>query len=410
MAVFLYTLSLKIIELFASLAGIFNHKAKVFTQGRKDWQNKLTRQLGNGTSPLLWVHASSVGEYEQGRPVIERFKAINPDFRVLVSFYSPSGYEAVKPDRIIDYTCYLPFDSSSNAVNFIALVKPELALFIKYEFWHFYLDELVKQKIPTFSVSSIFRPQQAFFKWYGSFFRKMLENIDYFFVQDEASQKLLKSISIDSMITGDTRLDRVLSIRDTDVSFPIIDEFVKENPVFIIGSMRKEDIDLVLEFIEQTPAYKFIVAPHEITEEMMRPLEAKFNCSRYSKNGNKSDDSRVLIIDSIGILSKIYRYAHFAYIGGGLSDGIHNILEPAVYRIPVFFGNKDYGRFKEAIDLKAIGAAFPVASASEMINIHQELKKDPNKLIGIKQQIEAYIDLNKGASEKINEYLNNFSR
>lgn len=395
-------------EWIAVFAGLFNVKAKTFLAGRRNWETKLRQQLSENTAPILWVHASSVGEYEQGRPVMEHFRRQHPDFKILVSFYSPSGYEAVEADEVVDYTCYLPFDGRSNAKIFLAIVQPKLVLFIKYEFWYFYLDELAKQEISTFSVSSIFRPEQAFFKWYGSFFRNMLEKIDYFFVQDTASKNLLKSIGIESMVTGDTRLDRVLSIRDTEVAYPIIESFVANQPVFIIGSMRKEDINHVLEFIEQTPDYKFIVAPHEIIEEMMTPLEAKFNCVRYSTNENMSDDARVLLIDSIGILSKIYRYGHFAYIGGGFSDGIHNILEPAVYRIPVFYGKNDYARFKEAIDLKSIGAAFAISSASEMHKIQKDLDENPHKIAHIKQQIDDYIDLNKGASSRIVEYLNNF--
>ena len=395
-------------EWLAIIISLFNPKAKAFVKGRKQTLSYLENEVADKQQKLAWVHASSVGEYEQGRPVMEALKAKYPDINILVSFYSPSGYEAVKTDEIVDYTCYLPLDSKYNASKFIQLIQPTLALFIKYEFWHYYLKELSAKNVPTFSVSAIFRKEQAFFKWYGQFFKNMLGNFNYFFVQDESSKHLLNTIGIESTITGDTRLDRVLAIRDSPASFPDIEQFVADKPVFIIGSMRKEDLKLVIQFIKQTPDYQFIIAPHEITEEMMVPLENHFSTIRYSANTTGANNHQVLIIDTIGMLSKIYRYGDYAYVGGGFSDGIHNILEPAVYQLPVFFGNKDYKRFKEAIDLTKLGVAFSVGSANELIEIHRAIATDTGLQADIQSKISTYLDQNRGASKRIVSQLSKF--
>lgn len=395
-------------EIMAWIISPFKPKVKAFVKGRRDALTYLANSLSTNQSKLLWVHASSVGEYEQGRPLMDLFKEQYPDYKILVSFYSPSGYEAVQIDKVVDYKCYLPLDTRSNAKKFIELAKPNLALFIKYEFWHFYLDELSKSRVPLYSVSSIFRASQPFFKWYGSFFRNMLKKFDYFFVQDHPSEELLKSIGLESTVSGDTRIDRVLAIRNASVSLPQIEAFSNEGPTFIIGSMRKEDLDFVIDFIRLTPDTKFIVAPHEITEEMMTPLENEFDCARYTRLTEETFLGKVLLLDTIGILSKVYRFGQFAYVGGGFSDGIHNILEPAVYRLPVFFGNLDYTRFKEAMDLTSLGVAFAVGSANEMAEVHQDIINNPARTRQIEDGIDSYLKVNKGASEKIMAYLNQY--
>lgn len=387
----------------------FKPKARAFVRGRRQALASLNEQLSANREKLLWVHASSIGEYEQGRPVMERFKEQYPDFKILVSFYSPSGYEAVSTNEIVDYTCYLPHDSRRNARRFLDIAKPRLAFFIKYEFWHFYLDELSKRNIPVYSISAIFRQSQVFFKWYGGFFRNMLLQFNQFFVQDETSQQLLKSLDIDSIITGDTRLDRVIEIRDTEVSLPILEKFSADQAVFIVGSMRKEDFNLITEFIRRTRDYKFIIAPHEITEEMMTPLEEQFDCARYTQQGIESFTGQVLILDTMGILSKVYRYGEFAYVGGGFSDGLHNILEPAVYKLPVFFGNMEYTRFKEALDLTTLGTAFAIGTADEMVEIHEGIVNNADRKEQIEEGLTGYLNQNKGASDKIIAHLPNFT-
>jgi len=409
MGIILYAIGVKIIELLTHLAAMFNPKAKEFIKGRKQVLASLSSQLEHNSSPILWVHCSSVGEYEQGRPVMEVFKKRHPNFKILVTFYSPSGYHAVETDRIVDYKIYLPFDSRNNARNLIDIAAPKLALFIKYEFWHYYLNELKKKQIPVFSVSSIFRPSQPFFKWYGDFNRKILANFSYFFVQDKTSQELLKSISLSSTVTGDTRLDRVLKIKEQNKLLPEIAAFADNNNLLVVGSMRKEDIDIVIEFIEKHPELKFIIAPHEIEESMMKPLErSRFSAIRHSKLTAANTDQQVLIIDNIGMLSQLYRFANYAYIGGGFSDGLHNILEAAVYEIPVFFGNKDYQRFKEAIDLIDLGAAFPIGSYAEFGAVYKDLDSDKERKVEIKSILATYLAENKGASEKIIAHLEEF--
>jgi len=401
-----YTIGLRIYELLAHIAAIFNPKAREFVRGRKQVWKILGKQLQNSTAPLLWVHCSSVGEYEQGRPVMESFKKHYPGYKILVTFYSPSGYEAVETDEIVNYKSYLPFDSRSNARKLIALIQPKTAFFVKYEFWYFYLTELKSKKIPVFSISSIFRSEQLFFKWYGGFYRKLLENFDYFFVQDKASNLLLEKLGLPNMVTGDTRLDRVLSIRQQKKPMNEIEAFTTNNEVMIIGSLRKEDLDIIIEFVNHHADIKFIIAPHEITEGMIQPLEKGIESTiRYSTSINSTIQQQVLIIDNIGMLSQLYRYANYAYVGGGFSDGLHNILEPAVFEIPIFFGNKDYQRFKEAIDLIDLGVAFPIGSTNEFDTVFNHLISDTKQQTDIKNNLSSYLEENKGASEKIINHI-----
>ena len=409
MVTVLYSFALKSIGFLTRIAAWFNPKAKELISGRKQVWDSLTIQLKNNTAPILWVHCSSVGEYEQGRPVMEAFKKYFPAYKTLVSFYSPSGYQAVNTDEIVDYKIYLPLDSRKNAAKFLSITQPKLALFIKYEFWHFYLRGLKQRQIPIFSVSSIFRPTQPFFKWYGGFNRQILDNFTYFFVQDKTSQNLLKSINLSSLVTGDTRLDRVLKIKEQNRELPKITECAASKNLMVVGSLRQEDIDIVVEFIQQHPELKFIIAPHEIEESMMQPLEKSgFSSVRYSKLTASGNNQQVLIIDNIGMLSQLYRFANYAYIGGGFSDGLHNILEAAVYEIPVFFGNKDYQRFKEAIDLIDLGVAFPVGSYPEFETVFNDLAGNNDRLAEIKSILATYLSENKGASEKIITHIEEF--
>ena len=409
MGLLLYSFGLKIIELLTHVAALFNPKAKEFISGRKRVWEKLSDQLGNNTAPILWVHCSSVGEYEQGRPVMEAFKQQFPAYKILTTFYSPSGYQAIETDEIVDYKIYLPFDSRKNARQLLDIAGPTLALFIKYEFWHYYLSELKQRQIPVFSVSSIFRPSQPFFKWYGRFNRNILANFSYFFVQDKTSQQLLNSLNLSSTVTGDTRIDRVLHIKEQKRELPKIADFAANKDLMVVGSMRKEDVDIVIEFIQQHPELIFIIAPHDIEESMMQPLErSSFSSVRYSKLTTAGENQQVLIIDNIGMLSQLYRFANYAYIGGGFSDGLHNILEAAVYEIPVFFGNKDFQRFKEAIDLIDLGAAFPVGSYPEFAAVFKDLANDHKRKAEIKSILATYIGENQGASEKIITRLEEF--
>ncbi len=405
MRTFIYSVSVFIARLLLPFFAKFNAKIKLFYQGRKNLLVNIEAALKENTNTLFWVHCSSVGEFEQGLPVIELLKKENPTWKVIVTFFSPSGYEAVN-NSIIDYKFYLPFDTRSNAKQFINIVNPQIALFIKYEFWYHFLKELRTKKIPIYSVSSIFRSTQTFFKWWGGWNRKMLKQFSYFMVQDQLSLELLNAIGLsNATITGDTRFDRVLKIKEDTLRFPEIENFIGDKKVFIIGSLRPKDDDTVLPFINSNPNYKFIIAPHEITETHISKIERALNSTvRHSllTNPNKAN---TLIIDSIGKLSRLYRLANFAYVGGGFSDGIHNILEPAVYNMPVFFGDTYYKKYKEATDLVALQAAFPVADTADLTKKVKALE-NPVQLAKVCQQIKNYVDSNIGASKKVVSIIN----
>ncbi len=388
------------------MVAIFNPKARKFIQGRKHAWQELTNQLASNTHPILWVHCSSVGEYEQGRPVIEAFKKKYTDYKVLVTFFSPSGYEAIATDEVIDFKSYLPFDSRKNSKRFIRLVAPGIVFFVKYEFWYYYLKQLKEAAIPTYSISSIFRSQQVFFKCYGGFYRQMLNNFNYFFVQDELSHRLLDNLNLPNKITGDTRLDRVIALKNQRQEIPQIEAFCAHKEVMVVGSIRKEDVELIIDFIKLHPDLKYIIAPHEIIESMMRPLENELKSTiRYSALGNSDQAHHVLIIDNIGMLTQLYGYANYAYVGGGFSDGLHNILEPAVFGVPVFFGNRAYQTFKEAIDLIDLGAGFPVGNIKEFDTVFSHLQGDKSQQSAIERSISGYLETNQGASEKIISHI-----
>ena len=410
MRTILYNLLLYFSRILLPLASLFSSKVKKYYVGHINLLNRIKINLESNSSPLFWVHCSSVGEFEQGLPVIELLKQEHPTWKVVVTFFSPSGYEAVN-HSIIDYKFYFPYDTKTNASTFLEIVKPSMVLFIKYEYWYHFLNELNKRHIPIFSVSSIFRPTQTFFKPWGSWNRNMLQKFTYFMVQDKTSLQLLASIGLTNVkITGDTRFDRVLKIREDTQSFPEINTFINGKRVGVIGSLRSEDDDIILPFINSNPHYKYIIAPHDISEKHIVKIEEAIQSTvRYSLLKEDDLDKKVLIIDSIGKLSKLYRLANFAYVGGGFSDGIHNILEPAVYNIPVFFGNKYFKKYKEATDLITLNAAFPISSTQDFIS---QLKKMDDKVVlnEVKSNIANYVELNKGAAIKVVQLINQLDK
>ncbi len=383
----------------------FSGKVKLFYQGRKKLIPIIKESLKENKAPLFWMHCSSIGEFEQGIPVIELLKKEHPTWKVVVTFFSPSGYEAAN-HTLIDFKYYLPYDTKRNAIQFINLVKPQLALFIKYEYWYHFLKELNTRQVPTYSVSSIFRPSQVFFKWYGGWNRKMLSQFTHFMVQDQASVHILHSIGLTNATqTGDTRFDRVLKLKNEPITYPEIEDFIDGRPVFLIGSLRAEDDEVIFSFINTNPAYAFIIAPHDITEEHIITIEASVSSTVRHSKLTKNLSRKVLIIDSFGKLSRLYRLANFAYIGGGFSDGIHNILEPAVCHIPVFFGNKHYKKYKEAVDLVNLNVAFPVENVIELTSLMKDVENPP-KLEMIQANIKQYVKLNKGAALKVVNIIN----
>ncbi len=387
---------------YIRVSALVSSKSRQFLAGRKHQWQQIQDDLRLNQGQIAWFHCASVGEFEQGVPIMKGVKKQFPSKIILVTFFSPSGFEAIKTDGVVDFKYYLPLDYPINAKKFIDLVNPEEVFFIKYEFWYNYLEILHKLNIPTYSVSSIFRPNQPFFKWYGKLHRRMLSYFDGFFVQDRFSQQLLAAIDIEAEITGDTRFDRVIAIKEASFNSEVLAKFAANAPVMVIGSMRSEDVKLITSFILSHEQLKFILAPHEIREQDIENLMKNLNnVGRYSTFSDNDIDRQVLIIDNIGMLSKLYRYGQYAYIGGGFSDGIHNILEPAVYEIPVFFGNQQFDKFKEAVDLIDIGAAFPVSGIGEMSRVFADLYKDSNRYQTIKSSLHHYVNENKGAAEKI---------
>ncbi|WP_090502264.1 3-deoxy-D-manno-octulosonic acid transferase [Pedobacter terrae] len=394
-----YTLLIRIFSLF-------NPKAKLFINGRKNIFSSIAQKI-NPAEKHIWFHFASLGEFEQGRPVLEKLKALYPAKKIIVTFFSPSGYEIRKNYALAD-VFYLPIDTDANAKRFIASINPELAIFTKYEFWHFYFKELKDQGIPLYVISGIFRESQAFFKWYGDFYRNILKCVTYFFVQNKESENLLKSIGLNNVtISGDTRFDRVYENAQSPKQLNIIESFIDGAPTLVCGSTWPEDEKILSGLSQEYPNWKFIIAPHETHESHIESIEKQFSVgsirfsvfsSQLEVNSSQISDlkSKILIIDNIGMLSSLYQYGKVAYIGGGFGTGIHNTLEAAAFGLPVIFGPK-YDKFQEAKDLIAIGAGKSISSTEELIDAF-------NTFIDNQPSADAarkYVDDKKGATDQI---------
>lgn len=360
---FLYTIGVRLFSFAVALAAPFNEKAKLLHKGRKEIWQKLSALQDE--SSAVWIHCASLGEFEQGRPVIEAIRKNVPGKKILLTFFSPSGYEVRKNYDLADVVCYLPEDTPRNARRLLNVVQPESAFFVKYEFWPNLFKELALRDIPLYSISSIFRENQVFFKWYGKWFQKSLKAVTHFYVQDETSGKLLQSIGMKNYeVAGDTRFDRVKAIVDAATEVQIAERFASNADfVIVAGSTWPPDEDLLTRYVNDAPeGVKMIIAPHEVHEGHVQEIEQKLNVPyfRFTRSGDADPEgSRVLIVDTIGLLSAIYRYGHVAWIGGGFGKGIHNTLEAATYGIPVAFGPA-YHKFKEARDLIELGGGFSV--------------------------------------------------
>lgn len=406
----LYNMLIAIYALAVRIAGILgNIKARAMLKGQKETFHVLSEKLESSRS-YIWIHVASLGEFEQGRPLIEQIKSEYPQDSIILSFFSPSGYEVRKNYPLADIVCYLPFDTPSNAKRFVDLIKPKMAIFVKYEFWHNYLTQLHKQQIPTFIVSAIFRPSQPFFKWYGKKSRTILTYYKQIFVQDATSQELLATIGVENVVVcGDTRFDRVQSIADNSTSIPEVEVFLNSsdssthNEVVVAGSTWTNDEKALAQLLHRRPHMKLIVAPHEITESHLQELEKIFPQSTvYLSRATQTMlvESKCLIIDRIGLLSKLYRYADIAYIGGGFGAGIHNILEAAVYGKPIVFG-PNYHKFKEAVDLVAREGAYSVSSPKYLPEKLELLLMDSRRLQVSGQKAAAYVNDHIGATDRI---------
>lgn len=403
--VFLYNISIFAYSQLIRFFSLFDEKAKLFVKGRKDWEQKLKSPVDEN-SRNLWVHCASLGEFEQGRPLIEALKKQFPEFKIVLTFFSPSGYEIRKNYELADMVAYLPLDTKGNAKRFLDIVQPEKAFFVKYEFWHHYISELRNRKIPLFAFSAIFRENQQFFKstpW-GKWYRKMLFKFEHIFVQNEKSAELLSNIGLTNFtVSGDTRFDRVATIAKSSRELPVVEKFKGNSLLIVAGSTWKPDEELLAKFINQSSGIKFIIAPHEVSAANINRLQQMLikPALLFSKlQHSKIEAVDVLIIDSIGILSSVYRYGNIAYIGGGFGVGIHNILEAATFGLPVIFG-PNYKKFKEATDLVFAGGAFPIGNYETLHQTLNGLGYQKNELEKASKIAKDYVEKNVGSTEVI---------
>jgi 3-deoxy-D-manno-octulosonic-acid transferase len=391
----LYNLGLHIYSFLILTFSLFNKKAKLWINGRRNVE--LLR-----LNSSVWFHFASLGEFEQGRPVLERYRTEHPKAKIVITFFSPSGYEIRKSTSLADVVYYLPLDTAANARYFIDAINPTLAVFTKYEYWYHYFNELNKRQIPLYIISGIFRKNQVFFRWYGGLHRQILGFVSHFFLQDEQSQQLLQAIDIrNTSVSGDTRFDRVWANTQSPKSLPEIEAFADNQKVLIAGSTWPADEQLIATLVRQYPNWKFIIAPHEVEEDKINRLInllPENSWARFSQITNVK--FQVLIIDNIGILSSLYKYGDIAYIGGGFGAGIHNTLEAAAFGLPVVFGPK-YQKFKEAKDLIALGAGFCIMSEASLKKVITDLVAYPDLLDKAGQTARQYVKDNIGATDTI---------
>jgi 3-deoxy-D-manno-octulosonic-acid transferase len=406
--ILLYTLAIHLYAFAIECLSLFHEKAGKMRSGQRR-TNRILREQINRQARYIWFHASSSGEFEQGRPLMEKIKARYPACKILLTFFSPSGYEVHRNYPGADVICYLPFDTPCRVRKFIRLANPCMAVFIKYEFWVNYLSELKKQRIPTYSISTVFRPGQLFFKWYGRPYLNVLRCFDHLFVQDAFSAGLLAGCGITQVtISGDTRFDRVMDVQLKARRIPLVEAFVKDNPdgkrlTLVAGSSWPQDEELFIRCFNKRPDIKLIIAPHEIDRKHL--LEIRSRLKRPSVLLSEADERFIaqndcLIIDSFGLLSSIYRYGDIAYIGGGFGKGIHNLLEAAVYGIPVIFGPAHH-KFKEAEALIAAGGGFPVSGEKTLNNQIDAWLENPSLREIAGQAAGKFVRSHTGATETI---------
>lgn len=414
------------------IASLWNPKAKLWVAGRR--QFPVVTAAGNSR---VWMHCASLGEFEQGRPLLEAIKKRYPQAVVIVTFFSPSGYEIIaggdtKKSGIADHVFYLPMDSPSNAARMVEAIKPSVVLWVKYEFWYYYLTALKQHDIPVLMVSGIFREGQPFFRWYGGIWREMLKSFSWFFLQNEDSRELLAAIGIQQNVStsGDTRFDRVIEIAEKFEPLPLIEAFCGSSKVIVAGSTWEEDEEELIHYVKNNPQIRFIIAPHEIHEENIRDVQKEFTgailysallknsagdgklVEEHSRNSSpstapnvKSEPANVLIIDNIGMLSRLYHYADISFVGGGFEEsGIHNVLEPAVYGKPVIYG-PEYEKFAEAVDLVECGAGICIHNALELEKVLTELWENEALLQQKSEAAKNYVYSKAGATRDIMQHL-----
>jgi 3-deoxy-D-manno-octulosonic-acid transferase len=412
LAVLFYNIFLLLLRGGISIASLFNAKAKKWMQGRKKIFEQLEKAIPEG-EPIIWMHCASLGEFEQGRPLIEQLKAQFPAYKILLTFFSPSGYEAQKNYKDANWVFYLPVDGPRNAKRFLEIVQPSLVIFVKYEFWYYYLKKIKYRNIPLLLISALFRKDMSFFKWYGGLQRKILSRFDHLFVQNKSSKELVDSIGLSAICTvsGDTRFDRVIAIAENFKPIPAIEQFIGNHKTIIAGSTWKEDEEVLQKvFVAiNDSSLKLIIAPHEVNEKHLKETKELFPDSIFyselSTQSFASNTHNCLIIDNIGMLSKLYQYSYISYIGGGLkSSGIHNVLEAAVYNKIVLFG-PFYKKYSEAIGLVESGGGLSFDDDKDLKTIIERLLQDKREYLSRSKAAGDFVQSNKGATQKIIQFI-----
>ncbi len=404
----MYFIAILLYMMLVHLVAPFHKKARQMVRGQWNTWRILSKKLQKGER-YVWFHAASLGEFEQGRPLMERLRREHPEYKILLTFFSPSGYEVRKDYEGADIVCYLPFDTVGNAHAFIHKVKPEMAFFVKYEFWYNYIRHLHRRGIPVYSVCSIFQPKQIFFRWYGRGYASVLKYVTHFFVQDEQSRRLLATRGVKDNVTivGDTRMDRVLAIKEAAKQLPLVEKFKNGHFVLVAGSSWAPDEDLIISYFNRHPELKLVLAPHVVNESHLHQIEEKLQrpALRLSDaNEENVASADCLIINCFGLLSSIYRYGEVAYVGGGFGVGIHNVPEAAVYGVPVLIGPNNK-RFREAQDMLRLGGCMEIHNQEDFDATLYQLTTDEEALRRAGRACAQYIDINAGATDKIFEKL-----
>lgn len=404
----MYNLGIYFMSLFIRLVSPFKRKARLMIDGHKSVFNLLEKEIDK-KAKYIWFHVASLGEFEQARPLIEEIKNSKPEYKILLTFFSPSGYEVRYNYPLADIVTYLPFDTKKNARRFLELTNPHMVIFIKYEFWYNYINEIYQRRIPVYLVSAIFRKNQSFFKKLRSPYRNMLSLYTHFFVQDDESHKLLQKHGIKNVtVAGDTRIDRVIEIQKQTVNLPIVEKFIdKGSIIFIAGSSWPADEDIFINYFNSHPNLKLIIAPHEIDESHLTEIEMKLSRPSQRYSGLTDTDTvntDCMIIDCFGLLASVYRYADIGYIGGGFGDGIHNLPEAAVYGIPVIFG-PNFIKFREAHDLIATGGGFTIKNRAEFNKLMESFINEPELREKAGKEAKNYIFSNSGATNTILNHI-----
>ncbi|MEY4933694.1 MAG: hypothetical protein RIS64_53 [Bacteroidota bacterium] len=418
--IFLYNFGIYFYRFGIWIASFFNAKARLWIRGRQSLFETIENQWfikKNKTSKIVWIHVASLGEFEQGRPLIEQLKNNYPEkYQIVLSFFSPSGYELRKNDALADFVTYMPLDTAMNAKRFLNAIQPDIVVFVKYEFWFHHLKELKNRQIPTILIAAVFRPDQIFFRWYGNFFKQLLTNhyFNQIFVQNEDSLKLLQDIGCQQVaLAGDTRIDRVTAIAAAAKTFPLIQQFVGNDNALVCGSTWEADETLIFNWFQKigsTVFKKIIIAPHEIGKSPIQQLQKRLpnQTVLYSQliDNQSIDNATILIIDNIGMLSALYRYGKIAYIGGGFGTGIHNILEPAAFGLPILFGTK-YQKFVEANALIATEGAFSVQNIEQLAQ-KMAFLENLDHWTSTSAVVKQYVDKNRGATLLVTDYIETY--